>query len=259
VTERVRTEEGDLARPRHLSRAPLREALIDLQFETRLSMQAIDRFVESIEGRYGKSLALWETVFGVNNVGPNPETTSSHKAVGRRLEATNGPYVLQCREAGFTVSRLLPYGRWEELREEAKSLWSLLLGQVDAFTVSRIAVRYINEIKIPLPVLDFGDYLTCPPKVPDALPQAINGFLTRVVIPDEAANGVAIVTQALEGPPTGGVEGLSVTVILDIDVFRLNQIDARAEAIWASLDALRDLKNRMFFEHVTEKTVELYE
>ena len=248
-----------MARHRPLSRAPLREALIDLRFETPLPMEAIDRFAGSISQSYGKKQALWEAVFGLNNGGVSPEASASRKAVGLRLESTDGPFVLQCRESGFTLSRLLPYGRWEDLQSEARRLWALMQDQVGNLMISRIAVRYINEIKIPLPLRDFGDYLTCPPKVPDALPQAINGFLTRVIIPDEVANCVAIVTQAMEGPPTEGASGAFITVLLDIDVFRNTQIDSLDEAIWVGLGVLRDQKNRMFFEHVTEATVELYE
>jgi uncharacterized protein (TIGR04255 family) len=222
-------------------------------------MEAIERFAGSIGPSYGKKQALWEAVFGLNKVGISPEASASNTAVGLRLESTDGPFVLQCRESGFTLSRLLPYGRWEDLQGEAQRLWTLMQEQVGALMVSRIAVRYINEIKIPLPLLDFGNYLTCPPKVPDVLPQAINGFLTRVIIPDEAANCVSIVTQALEGPATEGTAGAFITVLLDIDVFRNVQIDSRDEAIWTGLGVLRDQKNRMFFEHVTEATVELYQ
>jgi uncharacterized protein (TIGR04255 family) len=221
-------------------------------------MDAINRFAQSIDASYGKKQALWEAVFGLN-VGVGAEASATHKAVGLRLESMDRPFVLQCRESGFTLSRLLPYGRWEDLQGEAQRLWALLQEQVGTLVVSRVAVRYINEIRIPLPMRDFGDYLTCPPKVPDNLPQAINGFLTRVIIPDEAANCVAIVTQALEGPPTEGPVGAFVTVLLDIDVFRTIQIESHDEAIWTGLGVLREQKNRMFFEHVTEATVELYE
>lgn len=248
-----------MARHRHLNRAPLREALIDLQFETRLPMEAIHRFAASIKTSYGKEQTLWAAVFGLSNGAGGAETSTNHKAIGLRLESRDRPFVVQCQESGFTLSRLLPYGRWGDLQTEARGLWELLQEQVGAVNVSRIAVRYINEIKIPLPFRDFGDYLTCPPKVPDALPQAISGFLTRVIIPDEAVNCVSIVTQALEGPPTEGVKGVFVTVLLDIDVFRTTQISSGDEAIWIGLEALRDQKNRMFFEHVTETTTELYE
>lgn len=248
-----------MARHRQLSRAPLREALVDLQFEARLSLEQIDRFVGSLEGTYGKKVDVWETVFDLNTTDTGSEARSSRSAVGRRLESMTGPFVLQCRVSGFTLSRLSPYGAWEELQTEAQRLWSALQVQVGSFTVSRIAVRYINEIRIPLPIADFGEYLVCPPRVPDPLPQAISGFLTRVIIPDEATNCVAIVTQALEGPPADGVPGKFVTVLLDIDVFRVTQTKSGDESLWTALRTLRDQKNRMFFGHVTEKTAELYE
>jgi uncharacterized protein (TIGR04255 family) len=69
---------------------------------------------------------------------------------------------------------------------------------------------------------------------------------------------VTIVTQALEGPPSGGGTGAFVTVLLDIDVFRTTQVASSDETIWSGLGALRDQKNRMFFEHITETTAELY-
>jgi uncharacterized protein (TIGR04255 family) len=121
-------------------------------------------------------------------------------------------------------------------------------------------VRYINEIKLPFPIIDFGEYLTCPPRVPDALPQGISGFLNRVIVPDEANKCVSIVTQAMEGQGPLVSEDASITILLDIDVFRTVRIQGdHFEEIWTGLDTLREQKNRMFFEHLTEKTVEMFE
>ncbi|WP_206999822.1 hypothetical protein [Trinickia mobilis] len=92
------------------------------------------------------------------------------------------------------------------------------------------------------------------------MPQAVSGFLTRVIVPDETAKCTSVVTQAFEGPPSESPSGSSIMVILDIDVFRVTRIDdLAADDIWSGLDVLRDQKNRMFFEHLTEKTVEMYE
>jgi len=132
--------------------------------------------------------------------------------------------------------------------------------ELGAVLVNRIAVRYINELRFPVPLRDFGEYLVSPPGVPDELPQGLLGFLTRVIIPDEANNCMTIVTQALEGPPSEGPAGATATVILDIDVFRAGTSDApRSDEIWTALDTLRGQKNRVFFAHVTERTVEMYE
>ena len=249
-----------MARHRQLAHAPVREALIDIQFEAPVPLELIDRFVASLGGAYAKKSDIWEALFGLNGGDGTTFGTRSSSAVGRRLEAAEGrPYVLQCRNSGFTVSRLSPYGQWSELRAEARRLFELFVQQVGVPVVSRIAVRYINEITLPLPIANFSEYLSCPPKVPDALPQGITGFLTRLIIPDLDRDCVSVVTQALEAPPNEGPSGASITVLLDIDVFRSTRVPASADDVWQTLDVLRDQKNRMFFEHLTERTVEKYE
>jgi uncharacterized protein (TIGR04255 family) len=78
-------------------------------------------------------------------------------------------------------------------------------------------------------------------------------------VPDDASNCTSIVTQALEDQPAIGNDGASITVLLDIDVFRMTRIENADEAqVWGGLDELRLQKNRMFFEHLTEKTVEMF-
>lgn len=252
-----------MARPReHLARAPLREALIDLQFERRLALEAIHSFERTLAGDVTQATDIWETQFGFEGPTPDrpPQSHARHAAIGRRLEFKDGPYVLQCRVNGFTLSRLSPYGDWSELRSRAAGLWHGFAAHARVESVDRIAVRYINELKLPLPFGDFEEFLTSPPRVPNEMPQAITGFLTRQIIPDEAKNCMTIVTQALEEPPIEGPTGTTVTVILDIDVFRQAANEpAMSGRIWEALDVLRAQKNRAFFAYVTEKTVEMYE
>lgn len=125
--------------------------------------------------------------------------------------------------------------------------------------VSRIAVRYINAIDIPLPMRDFGDYLSCPPDVPESLPQAIAGFLQRVIIPDPDTVSTTIVTQALENPGGVPMPRPHVTVLLDIDVFRTNPGTTWTEHdVWDGLEVLRNQKNRVFFAYLTETAMEMF-
>ncbi|MGA3844086.1 TIGR04255 family protein [Ralstonia nicotianae] len=250
----------DVARYRHLSRAPLREALIDLRFEPAVPLNVIDRFVASIGDLYDKSTDLWTAVFGLSANGQGAAMHSGNTAVGRRLESSRQPYVLQCQVSGFTLSRLSPYADWLDLRKETHRLWESFRKFAGPLVVTRIAVRYINELRLPVPFADFGEYLTCSPQVPESLPQSLSGFLSRVIIPDDRMNCVSVVTQAYEGPPSDGPSGAAITVIFDIDVSRMTRLDGANDAeVWSGLDMLRDQKNRMFFEHLTEKTVEMYE
>ena len=246
-----------MATQRHLKSAPVKEALIDIQFEQPVAIELIQEFASSIADRYPDNSDIWQSMVGIDLGAVEHKSHSSIDQLGKRLSSEKHPFVAQVRKNGFTLSRLQPYIDWGDLRAEAKLLWDKFVEQSHVESVQRVAVRYINEIKLPLPINDFRDSLACPPEVPTALPQAINGFMTRVVIPaSDDPNELAIVTQASE---TVVADQASIVVVLDIDVFRTWSIPASGDLIWACLDTLRDKKNSMFFEHLQEKTVEMYE
>ncbi len=250
-----------MAAPRaHLSKAPAREALIDLQFEPHLSLAEVDEFVAAAAPAFERQVELAEATIGFGLNGPAPAT--SHSIIGRRLDNEKTHFVLQSRLNGFTLSRLSPYGEWAELRGEALKWWTLLRRTAKDRTITRIGVRYINAITIPLPVESFDDYLTCAPRVPAEFPQGVSGFLQRVIVPDDVGCCTSVVTQALEAQPPveDGASPGAITVLLDIDVFRPTTVDPdRDHDAWAGLDELRDQKNRIFFAYLTEKAVEMFE
>jgi uncharacterized protein (TIGR04255 family) len=61
--------------------------------------------------------------------------------------------------------------------------------------------------------------------------------------------------QAME-PST---EATKITVILDIDVFKTSESGLDISSIWSKFEELHDLKNKVFFESITEKVAEMYE
>lgn len=240
-----------------LTKAPAREALIDIQFAPALPEAAIEKYAEHARPRFERVTPMWQTVFGfsIGPDGPAQNPVPAKTAIGSRLESTQQPHVLQCRTNGFTFSRLSPYGSWDDLRAVSKTEWDHFLQFAPELVVNRIAVRYINELKLPLPFSDFSEYLSSPPDVPEKLPQALSAFLQRVVVPDNDNNCTAIVTQSLDAlvPLTS-----HVPVLLDVDVSRMTEFtQADSELIWQGLDELRIQKNRIFFEYITDKMVEL--
>ena len=155
---------------------------------------------------------------------------------------------------GFTFSRLHPYIKWEELRNEAHRLWLLYKDITCPDSITRVALRYINNLNIPLPIRDFDAYLTAPPIVPEGLPQGVSSFLTRVVIHEPSIGANAIITQALEQ-----VVGEVAPVILDIDVFKLRPEGIEEKDAWDTLEKLRHFKNKIFFKSITNKLKEMFE
>ena len=100
---------------------------------------------------------------------------------------------------------------------------------------------------------DFNEYLISSPTVPRSLSQEISSFLTRVVIPEKSIEALAIVSQSFERTINN-----KVPIILDVDVFKNKEYETDEKYAWDDIEKLRNLKNRIFFGFITEKTKELY-
>lgn len=163
-----------MSEPRHLTNAPIREAVIDIQVTPPVSLDDLKAIAARLKDKPHKQDELWQASIGfqINDDGQG-STNTDRSSFGYRYTFSNHPYVLQCQLRGFTFSHLPPYGNWEEMSATAKELWEIFLETVKPQAVSRIAVRYINSLPIPLPIADFAEYLNVPPIVPEGLPQSL--------------------------------------------------------------------------------------
>ena len=166
----------------------------------------------------------------------------------------DGRRVVQSKLDGLVVSRLAPYEHWKAFRTQLFEFWEAYKEVALPRSVTRIGVRYINIIDLKTPVRDLQDFLTTVPSPPPRLPQAMSSFLSRIVIPDERSSGMIVLTESMEPSP----DSKSVPILLDIDVFREFQAPYPEEFDAEVLEKLHDAACRVFFESVTERTVEMY-
>ena len=120
--------------------------------------------------------------------------------------------------------------------------------------ITRVALRYINRIEIPLPFRDFKDYILTTPEIAPGLPQGLARFFMQLAIPIAEIPAVAIITETME-PVT---ETKRLPFILDIDVFREAAFDVEGKEAWEMLEKLHDIKNDVFFNSITPKAKELF-
>jgi uncharacterized protein (TIGR04255 family) len=243
---------------RHLQNAPIREAIIDLRVKlpSGITHEKLATLQESIKDQYPGKKYRRESQFAIKIKEGEPVkgVLKNEGVLGYLFLSADNTQIVQFRLDGFTYSKLKPYDSWENLRDEANRLWNLYSGSLNPEIINRVAVRYINNMEIPLPIKDFDEYLTSPPIVPKALPQSLSSFLTRMVIPDPSLPATAIITQSLE--PT--LKPNLISILLDIDVFREDNFDPNNLSSWDFIEKLRTYKNKIFFESITEKTVELF-
>jgi len=180
------------------------------------------------------------------------EVLTTDEAYGRRYDREDGSEVVQFRRNGLTYSILKNYTSWDVLREAARNAWQRFLAISGPVNVSRLALRYINAIDMPLGA-DFDEYLTAGPRIPKPLPPMVTGFIQRVFVPFDKDGAIAIITQTLE-TSTAGI----IPAILDIEVFGECSLDGASAEVWSRLEKLRGIKNKVFFSSLTPKALELY-
>jgi uncharacterized protein (TIGR04255 family) len=159
----------------------------------------------------------------------------------------------QFRVDGFTFSKLEPYTTWEGVFGEADRLWRIYVETAQPREISRVAVRYINRLRLSAPAR-LGEYLEAPPVLPPPIPQKLREFLMRAVVED-GNDASAILIEAVEA----SLDPATIPLLLDIDAFREVSLAPDDPTVAGIFEQLRRLKNDVFFATITDRTVEMYE
>jgi uncharacterized protein (TIGR04255 family) len=248
-----------MARPRHLSRAPITEALVDVQVTPKegLTFDTLKAALEASGFGYYAKGPIMEGLFQFSiPVGGEPQSSSRAAQVGFRFHSNDEKYVAQCRLGGFTLSRLPPYEDWEKLKAEASRVWKVYAECLSPRRVTRVANRSINNLRLPMHTGEpYQSYLNKVVDVPEEAPQAVETFFQRFQLVDSETGARVILTLTQAGAASDGV----VPVILDLDAFSQTALNPDDREIWATLERLHQLNNRTFFGVITERTAGLYE
>jgi uncharacterized protein (TIGR04255 family) len=232
--------------------------LLDIRVELpkTTKLEDLKLFREKVKAHYPleEQRVSWQAGLGIKEGKPTLSLPKG-EIVGFLYKSSDGKKILQARLDGFTLNKLRPYDNWEKFVSEAKTYWRIYSETVKPSRISRIALRYINRIEIPIPFGDFTEYLLTTPEIADGIPQGMSEFLMRIVIPDEEAGGTAIITQTIDSNKTLPDR---VPIIFDVDVFKVPGDNFSEEVMWDSFEKLRVLKNKIFFNSITAKTEELF-
>lgn len=236
---------------------PITEGLIDIrvQLPGEVSLADLEKLHEKIKDSYPekRSRKMWEGTLELKDE-KEPLKTAHFEVDGYHFRSSDGRQVVQYRLDGFTFSRLRPYTKWENVFSEARRLWEVYRTSTKPVLVSRLAVRYINSIEVPLKAFDYDDYLTAAPRIAPGLPPLLQDFFTRVVVPFPDRGAVAIIMQT----PSGKEDPVNSGIILDIDVFAQVNLSPEDGRIYEILAVLREIKNEVFFGSISERTKELF-
>lgn len=251
-------------RPQYAN-APIVEAVIDLKVvqPEDLSVGDLQELVQENLERYPTvaEAYLYQGEGYVEQVGAPMRQEAEHWQSGFRCASGDGRRVLYANLDGLTFSMLAPYEGWTRFSGEARRLWEAYRSITKATSVTRISVRYINRIDIPLREgegrTSLEDYIRVYPELPSDFPPdggPMSMYFLQVQVAQPDIDSMLVINSTPQ--PTADEQAVSIT--LDLDLFS-QQLEEPWEAendkgIWGFLESLHERKNEVFEASITDMT-----
>jgi uncharacterized protein (TIGR04255 family) len=243
-----------------LANAPIIEAVLDLDCDMPpawniATVEALGR--KAYQDHYPRVQTQFLQGFQIEQQeGAQPRFSSQQGIQAFQFLTEDQRQLVQIRAQGFSFNRLAPYTSLDDYLPEIERTWRLFVGLASPVQVRAIRLRYINRILLPVVAdrVELNDYLKIGPPVPDEQRLTLVGFLNRLTaIENETGNRVNLILTAQP------VENAVIPVILHIEAFREEPAEpGNWDTLVNRIQSLRDLKNRVFTNSLTEKCLDLF-
>jgi uncharacterized protein (TIGR04255 family) len=241
----------------HYANAPIIEAIIDIRVRmpTTFTFDDLKKAQAGVAADYPVAEALHESQLEMRQ-GPGPFDEEMQRRTMRSpiFRSEDRRRVWQSRRDGFTFSQLKPYESWKDFVVAASSAWASYREAMKPEAITRLALKYVNRFDIPEPVKELKNFLRTVPEVSPDLPEArVSGLFMQLQIPQPDLEAMLVLTEAMVPPPQVGI----ASVVLDIEVFRQNNLSQLDAEVWSYFDKLRERKNQVFEACITDAAREL--
>jgi uncharacterized protein (TIGR04255 family) len=151
----------------------------------------------------------------------------------------------------FTFEMHGKYSGWEEFTSEARKHWASFQDVLGSIELTGLSVRYINRINLPIGFYDISQYFTTYIQSSTGN-HLINTFQIKYTSVEPENNITIHVGHVLEPP----IED-KYPYLFDIDVIYTAPISNESEKISEIFSILRQKKNGIFNDGLTDKAKEL--
>ena len=227
---------------------PVIEAVIEIRFSPKATLKS-ERIADYID----RKIAGFQTIESLRTIESKIDAkkglqSTTTDELGFKLSGHSDSVVLQLRKNGFVFSKLAPYQKWENFRDVAFEYWVDFSRFVMARSYDRVGLRYINAISIGRSRFDLEDYVTAhpvwDPRIGDDLNQC--SMSVGFPFPKQRANAKLLME------PRGD------KIILDIDVYRSDQLPRTPAPAKRVFDQLKLIERKIFESSITDKARELF-
>lgn len=165
--------------------------------------------------------------------------------------------LVQIRLQGFSFNRLQPYTALDDYFQEIETTWKEFVQITQPIQLNSIRLRYINRIDLPFErgAIELNDYFKVVPQLPDEENMQYENFITQSDIRDKLTGHnakIILSTQQKQNHP--------LVCLLDITAISRSQVEVNDwGSILVAIESLRQLKNRIFYNTLSDKCLQLYQ
>jgi uncharacterized protein (TIGR04255 family) len=239
------------------SRPPITEAIIQVIVNHEMDLDDMEKVAKQLHKTYPNQKTIDNFQIHLNpQMAKNGNVAVDSKSIGFQLSSGYETDIVSISQNALAVARLAPYLGWDALHKQFVTAWKSWKKVAKTKAISRIGVRYVNRIDIPFKgedKIDLEDYLTFCPKVPELGNFPMTEYLIQVTQPITTQWSATITSRGLPSPLVN-----HVSLLLDIDVFRINDIPLKDNDLWSVIDEAHAIKNTVFQSCITQKTEELF-
>jgi uncharacterized protein (TIGR04255 family) len=243
--------------PPSYKRPPITEAVVEFRFQDPVD----ERVVEKVSARVAERYPAKETIRGFDiQINPDdpPATRASPTFVGQKRTNLDGTGIVIVATTHLTTSVLAPYPGWDAFQAIVRDNWNICKTILKYRKLSRVGIRYINRIDIPLltnsSAFRVSDYLMVFPSYPEDDLPPVEGFTLQL------ATRLATIASSLvinvASVPSPLIDHASV--LFDIDIGRQDDVPQNERDLWKFVDSVRLIKNRVFESAITDMSRELF-
>lgn len=230
------------------SKPPITEAVIEVRTAGRIKEEDFTHAARLLQKRYKQKEELRE--FSMT-VGSTP--TVSQRLGGFKLTNEQATFVALPRKNGLSFSCLAPYPGWSDFTGEFGEVLRSWRKATGARKNERLGVRFMNRIDIPRDRFNSDEYLTVGINLPPSTHDNSMGWQVGSISP-------LMGTPYRLGIRCGTADQVLIghaSYILDLDIFIEVDPPQTDTDIMRALSEIKDLKNRVFEECITDKTRQL--
>lgn len=241
----------------HLNNSPVIMAIFQVKFQMSSDLSEFDRFDSSIKKVFPKKTKNIQTNLtpkGTPALGISTFTSKADtKVISYTYYSEDQKTKLRLECGSITYTDESEYKGWNEFKSSCLKCLSYIKEIIEHSEIMRLSIRFINKFSMD-PFDDPLEYFKTTISTSDnnGLSYPMTKYSFRFIVNVPETNIYSIVNQELE---TSNKD--KFLYIFDIDVLDKTRLIYDEERISSSLEKLREIKNTLFFENITEKTIQL--